>query len=159
MADTFGDQQKDGGSGKRPAPTIEGTATEVVIDRPPGETVSPDTDAEAARSDAEDVTELLEVRWDWGDDGVWDTAWSTTKNVTHEYRAPGTYTIRLEVRDTGGLTNDTTRPAVVGGGGPGFPTWALYAVLAAVPLAVAGILIIWWRMRKPRPPNAAPPTE
>ncbi len=55
MADTLGDQHQDGGSGKRPAPTIEGTATEVSVDPAPDETVSPDVDAEAAKSDAEEV--------------------------------------------------------------------------------------------------------
>jgi hypothetical protein len=37
MVEPFGDQDKDGGSGKRPAQTIEGTATEVSIEPGPGE--------------------------------------------------------------------------------------------------------------------------
>jgi Mitochondrial inner membrane protein len=53
MADTFGDQQQDGGPGKRPAPTIEGTATEVSVEPAPGETVPPGGEAEAGRPDAE----------------------------------------------------------------------------------------------------------
>ena len=40
MADTFGDHMS-AGSGKRPAPTIEGTATEVTVDPAPDETASP----------------------------------------------------------------------------------------------------------------------
>ena len=40
MAEPFGDQLNPG-TGKRPAPTIEGTATEVSIDAAPGETGSP----------------------------------------------------------------------------------------------------------------------
>jgi len=39
MADTFGDHMS-AGSGKRPAPTIEGTATEVTVDPQPDETAS-----------------------------------------------------------------------------------------------------------------------
>lgn len=37
MVEPFGDQDKDGGLGKRPAQTIEGTATEVSVEREPGE--------------------------------------------------------------------------------------------------------------------------
>src|SRR4029079_16763978 len=40
MSDTFGDHMS-AGSGKRPAPTIEGTATEVTVDPPPDEMASP----------------------------------------------------------------------------------------------------------------------
>ena len=52
MADTFGDHMS-AGSGKRPAPTIEGTATEVTVDPAPDETASPDPAVEAAAPDAE----------------------------------------------------------------------------------------------------------
>ena len=51
MADTFGDHMS-AGSGKRPAPTIEGTATEVTVDPAPDETTSPEPAVEAA-ADAE----------------------------------------------------------------------------------------------------------
>jgi hypothetical protein len=52
MAEPFGDQLNPG-SGKRPAPTIEGTATEVSIDAAPGETGSPDPAVEAEKPDPE----------------------------------------------------------------------------------------------------------
>ena len=52
MAEPFGDQLNPG-TGKRPAPTIEGTATEVSIDAAPGETGSPDPAVEAETSDPE----------------------------------------------------------------------------------------------------------
>jgi hypothetical protein len=84
-------------------------------------TVSPDDDDRVSvnasgSADAEDADGLLEVRWDWEDDGIWDTEWSTVKTGSHEYAAPGTYTIRLEVQDVGGLSGDTTRQVVLGGG-------------------------------------------
>jgi PKD repeat protein len=63
----------------------------------------------SSSSDLEDATSTLEVRWDWEDDGVWDTSWSTTKTAQHQYLSPGTYTIRLEARDAGGLADQTTR--------------------------------------------------
>lgn len=52
MAEPFGDQLNPS-SGKRPAPTIEGTATEVSIDPAPGETGSPDPATEAETSNPE----------------------------------------------------------------------------------------------------------
>jgi hypothetical protein len=52
MTDTFGDHMS-AGSGKRPAPTIEGTATEVSVEPAPDEAVSPDAAVEAEPSDAE----------------------------------------------------------------------------------------------------------
>ena len=51
----------------------------------------------------------LEVRWDWEDDGTWDTGFSTEKTAGHAYTTSGTKRIRLEVRDAGGLTASVTR--------------------------------------------------
>lgn len=64
-------------------------------------------------SDAEEATSALQVRWDWQDNSVWDTAWSTTKTIQHQYSVPGTYTIRLQLLDSGGLTAEVTRQVVV----------------------------------------------
>jgi hypothetical protein len=52
MAEPFGDQLNPS-CGNRPAPTIEGTATEVSIDPAPGETGSPDPATEAETSNPE----------------------------------------------------------------------------------------------------------
>jgi len=57
--------------------------------------------------DLEDPLEMLEVRWDFDGDGVWDTDWTTEKVAYHQYTTPGNYTVWLEVRDTQGLTNFT----------------------------------------------------
>jgi hypothetical protein len=64
-------------------------------------------------SDVEDAVASLEVRWDWENDGTWDTGWSTTKTADHQYSTTGTKTIALEVRDTGGLTGQVTRQVEV----------------------------------------------
>ncbi len=64
-------------------------------------------------SDNEDALSSLQVRWDWENDGTWDTPYSTTKTNSHQYASTGTKTIRLEVKDTGGLTNQTMRSVEV----------------------------------------------
>ncbi len=56
-------------------------------------------------TDAWDPPDSLRIRWDWNNDGVWDEGFSTTKTAMHQYLAAGSYTIMLEVKDTGGLTN------------------------------------------------------
>ena len=57
MADPFGDDELSGGAGKRPAPTIEGTATEVSV-AAPGEETAESTlashDDEPAEQEPED---------------------------------------------------------------------------------------------------------
>jgi PKD repeat protein len=64
-------------------------------------------------SDAQDVPEILEVRWDWEDDGIYDTSFSTEKIATHWYEFDGFYTIRLEVKDSSGWTSSTTQQVAV----------------------------------------------
>lgn len=65
-------------------------------------------------SDAQDPVSALQVRWDWENDQTWDTEWSTTKTTTHQYTTTGEKTIRLQVKDTGALSDDTTRTVSVG---------------------------------------------
>ncbi len=94
----------------------------------------------SSSSDAEDLVTALEVRWDWEDDEVWDTAWSTEKTAQHQYTEPGSYTISLEVRDTDGLADcmtkrlevasppDTTNPTIAIASPPDGATLTLMSV-------------------------------
>lgn len=59
-------------------------------------------------SDTQDATSALQVRWDWDNNGFYDTGWSTTKTASHSYTSVGTYTVRLEVMDTPGLKDTVT---------------------------------------------------
>jgi hypothetical protein len=63
-------------------------------------------------SDHEDPVSLLEVRWDWNRDKIFDTEFSTVKTASHKYDAVGVYFPLLEVRDTRGMT-DTLKKMVV----------------------------------------------
>jgi hypothetical protein len=65
-------------------------------------------------SDGQDPPASLQVRWDWHNDGVYDTPWSYTKTSTHQFGSLGTKTVRLQVKDTYGLTDVTTRQVGIG---------------------------------------------
>jgi len=64
-------------------------------------------------TDAEDASSALQVRWDWESDGTWDTSYDTVKTATKQYGSPGEYWIKLEVKDSGGLTDTTSKRIVV----------------------------------------------
>lgn len=64
-------------------------------------------------TDLHDATLWLQVRWDWEDDGVWDTDFSLGKSAEHQYVAAATYTVRLEVMDRHAAVNSTTRQVTV----------------------------------------------
>lgn len=61
-----------------------------------------------ASSDQEDWEYQLEVRWDFDSDGNWDTEYSREKTASHRYGVAGEFTITLEVKDSGGLTSQST---------------------------------------------------
>ena len=60
-------------------------------------------------TDNEDATTALQVRWDWENDGLWDTDYSTIKIATHQYSTIGTYIVTLEVKDSEGLVNSVSQ--------------------------------------------------
>ena len=68
-------------------------------------------------SDAEDPASALQVRWDWENDGIYDTDWSTTKAASHSFDAAGYHTIWLVVQDTRGLADATTHQVTVSAAG------------------------------------------
>jgi hypothetical protein len=100
----------------------------------------------SASSDLEDPLETLEVRWDFDGDGDWDTDWSTDKVAYHLYLVPGNYTVRLEVRDTQGLTDTAELEVEVA---EAIPEFSSVAVLA---LAMLLIVVVIARRRRGTPP-------
>jgi len=72
-------------------------------------------DAEAVH-DPEDLLDQLKVRWDFDNDGIWDTEYVKEKTANHKYNAAGTYSIKMETIDTGGLTDATTLSVTVSSG-------------------------------------------
>jgi hypothetical protein len=66
-------------------------------------------------SDPDDAATSLQVRWDWENDGVWDTGWNYVKTVMHTFTERGLHEVALQVRDPKHL-NDTVVHAVNVGG-------------------------------------------
>ncbi|MBI5741060.1 MAG: putative Ig domain-containing protein [Nitrospirae bacterium] len=60
-------------------------------------------------SDIEDVPTQIEVRWDFENDGTWDTSFSPIKTVSQSYLYSGTKTARLEIKDSAGSISTITK--------------------------------------------------
>ncbi|MBA4337119.1 hypothetical protein C0416_05120 [bacterium] len=60
-------------------------------------------------TDEETSTNLLEVRFDFENDGQVDTYFSVTRNENYVYETPGLKTVRMEVLDRGGNVSSTTQ--------------------------------------------------
>lgn len=71
--------------------------------------------------DNEDATSVLLVRWDWENDGIWDTDWSSDKDVNHSYDQEGVYNVSMELKDTQGLTDEVSNSLVVSNSGVSVP--------------------------------------
>ena len=59
-------------------------------------------------SESTDDSGVTGYRWDWTNDGVYDTAWSTNAITAHSYTAEGIYTLCLQVKDEENLTDSAT---------------------------------------------------
>ncbi len=98
------------GCGNDPAKPTASPPTASFVVTPPAGWTDTEFRVDAASSSAPvDPVSALAVRWDWEDDGTWDTGWSTDKVATHVYATATQWTIRLQARDTDGQTDDTTR--------------------------------------------------
>lgn len=63
-------------------------------------------------TDAETPDEVY-VRWDWEDDGEWDTGVRPQLTATHTFTEAGLHSVRLWVRDLEGLTDDVVGSLLV----------------------------------------------
>ena len=77
-------------------PIFGSTATEFRIDA-------------SASADELDEASMLQVRWDWENDGFWDTPYSAAKTITHRYATAGFKDIKLEVKNTYGFSVNTIK--------------------------------------------------
>ncbi|MFH1227485.1 MAG: PQQ-binding-like beta-propeller repeat protein, partial [Planctomycetota bacterium] len=69
-------------------------------------------------SDIDEPAQNLLVRWDWENDGVWDTSFSPAKTITRTFAA-GSHTIAMQIRDSAGAFVTATKTiTVIAPGGP-----------------------------------------
>jgi len=63
--------------------------------------------------DRHDETESLEIRWDFDNNGSYETAWDTSKGLNYTFPSPGNYRVNLEVKDKEGKTNSISKTVQV----------------------------------------------
>ena len=93
--------------------------------------------------DLESLSDSLEVRWDWNGDGTYDTGWSTSRTVDHQFTSAGTYDVTLQVRDSQGLTDTKVIQIVVVEIIPEFP-------ILVMPILAVALLVLIFRSRRRR---------
>jgi len=59
------------------------------------------------------VDTMLFFRWDWNDDGVWDTHFSKSKSIDHRFWNKGNYTVVMEASSNGGLRDTISTEIIV----------------------------------------------
>lgn len=60
----------------------------------------------------------LLFRWDWQDDGIFDTTWSGNYTAEHRYASPGIFQVRLEVKNLTSAIGNTTALIPIDGSPP-----------------------------------------
>jgi len=60
-------------------------------------------------------TGALEYRWDWENDGAWDTTWSTVDVIGHGFAEAGAHEVTLQVRDRSGMSDTEVHVVNIGG--------------------------------------------
>ncbi len=55
----------------------------------------------------------LQFRWDWNNDGIWDTPYMPDTSIYHKYTEFGNFRILLEVKNSVALTDTTSRKIFV----------------------------------------------
>jgi len=69
-------------------------------------------------------TSPYQYRWDWTNDGTYDTSYSSSNTASHSYSSAGSYTVKLQIKDnTGATATDTAQVTITSGlvaeaGGP-----------------------------------------
>jgi len=90
------------------------TITEYVNQPPTADAGGPysKTEGETLTLDGSGSTDsggsIIGYKWDFENDGTWDTGWLSSSTTTHTYNTYGSYTVKLQVKDNeDGLDNDT----------------------------------------------------
>lgn len=91
---------------------------------------------------------IVNYDWDFGDGTT-----GKGKTTTHAYANPGTYTVRLTVKDAAGNTDtDSITITVFPTEAPppeAFPMWIVGVAIATIAIAIAAIAIFWRKRKQP----------
>jgi PKD repeat protein len=68
---------------------------------------------DASSSTDTDPSATLQARWDWEGDGQWDTPFSDSLTALHTFTTADTYPVKLEIQDSHGFSDTTSRAIVV----------------------------------------------
>jgi tetratricopeptide (TPR) repeat protein len=60
-------------------------------------------------NDSENSSAELVIRWDFENDGTWDTDFTSNKITTHQYSDINTYKVNMEVKDLEGLIDSSIK--------------------------------------------------
>ncbi|HPN33389.1 MAG TPA: fibrobacter succinogenes major paralogous domain-containing protein [bacterium] len=102
------------GDKKSPTESKNTAPTALFVVLPMMGSLDTDFQADASKSnDSEDPGSALQVRWDWENDGVWDTDYQAAKSASHRYTTLGAKTIKLEVKDSGDLLSTAVNTILV----------------------------------------------
>lgn len=96
------------GPGCQPQPNPNPTSTPIATFTVKKLLLKATFDASGVSSGGYTADELL-VRWDYTNDGTYETDWSTAKTASFTYPADGTYTVKMEVKDPQGQTDSATK--------------------------------------------------
>lgn len=69
-------------------------------------------DTQRSRDD-QYLPDALQYRFDWNNDGAWDTKYQDKTSWNHRFDVAGTYTVVMQVKDPGGLTSLTQQVITV----------------------------------------------
>ena len=94
----------------------------------------------------------LMFRWDWDGDGTWDTGWTNDSYATHQFASPGTYTVKLQVRDANSTEAEYSLQVEVADVIPEMPALFMPVIAAALCLVVL-VLSAGFRRRDRSGPN------
>jgi PKD domain len=103
--------QGTGGGEEVPPPSSENEAPTADAGGPYQGYVNQTITVSAAGSS--DDVEVTGYRWDWTNDGTWDTNWLSLSKTTHIYTTIGNFTINLQVQDVEGQTDENITTVVV----------------------------------------------
>jgi len=105
-----------------------------------GNCVDPVTfDGSGSHDNDEGGDTITHYRWDWTNDGSYDTGWSTSPIATHTYTAEGTYTVKLQVKDNEGeMDTDTASVSITCGEDPGPGPETAYVIMDDVDIDCEG---------------------